>query len=284
MDIRRHLLLLHLLACLPSLLLLSQEINMPELQGYKKISGYPVYTRENLWDFIDGAADTYLSYGFVDLHVSEYKKGKNIIKLEIYRHSNNIEAFGIYASERSSAFSFINVGIQGYSSGGILNFFKGNYYVKLRTNAKSDKVIQSLNTLAMRVAVMLPGETAMPKTLGEFPSVGKQVNEETYISEGVLGHAFLKQAFRAQYEADGTVFSIYILDKDNEDECRNTVAAYLEKTGGELDDNAGGKYVMKDGYNGNIFLAWKGTRIVIISGLAIDQTDIADRYTSQILN
>ena len=82
----------------------AQEINIPDLKGFKKITNYPVYTPENLWDFINGAADTYLAYGFVDLHVAEYKKGKNVIKLEIYRHSDNTMAFGIYSTERSPSF------------------------------------------------------------------------------------------------------------------------------------------------------------------------------------
>ena len=39
-----------------------------------------------------------------------------------------------------------------------------------------------------------------------------------------------------------------------------------------------------DGYNGTVFLSWKGNQIVIITGLAKDQADIADKYTSEILN
>lgn len=283
MNYRRNLLIVLLLASYPMVVLISQEINMPELKGYRKITDYPVYTRDNLWTFINGAADTYLSYGFIDLNVCEYKKGKNIIKLEIYRYNDNVGAFGIYSTERSSGFRFLSIGAQGYSSGGILNFFKGSFYVKLRTNSGSGKVLQSLNVLAMRVASILPGENVMPKTLGEFPVQGRLMNEEAYIYEGVLGHKFLDQAFMARYEADGSLFSVYIFDKDTEEECRNTVTAYLEETGGELDDAAGGKYLVKDGYNGDIFLAWKENRIVIISGLAKDQADIADRYTSQIL-
>jgi hypothetical protein len=38
-----------------------------------------------------------------------------------------------------------------------------------------------------------------------------------------------------------------------------------------------------DGFNGTVFLAWKEKRIVIITGLARDQADIADKYTSAIL-
>jgi len=41
--------------------------------------------------------------------------------------------------------------------------------------------------------------------------------------------------------------------------------------------------MLKDGYNGTIFLSWKDNYIVIISGLSKDQSDIADKYTSEIL-
>ena len=52
----------------------AQEVNFPELGGYKKNTDFPVYSPDNLWDFINGAAETYLAYGFVDVHVAEYKK------------------------------------------------------------------------------------------------------------------------------------------------------------------------------------------------------------------
>ena len=122
----------------------AQEFAFPKLAGYKMTTNYPVYGPENLWDFINGAADTYLSYGFVDLHVAEYKKGKNVIKLEIYRHSDNTLAFGIYSTERSPSFRFMNLGAQGYIADGAINFFKGNYYVKIRTYSKSEKTLATL--------------------------------------------------------------------------------------------------------------------------------------------
>ena len=52
----------------------TQSIDFPMLDGFKKETNYPVYTPDNLWDFINGAADNYLAYDFVDLHVAEYKK------------------------------------------------------------------------------------------------------------------------------------------------------------------------------------------------------------------
>jgi hypothetical protein len=262
----------------------SQEIILPELSGFKKATNYPVYTPDNLWDFINGAADTYLSYKFENLHVAEYSKGKNVIKLEIYRHKDNVQAFGIYSSERSPTFRFMNIGAQGYKVEGSLNFFKGNYYIKIRTYSKSEKILQSLETLALRVSDMLPGNNEMPSALKDFPDSGKKKNEESYINESVLGHEFLSGSYKAQYEAsDSSQFSIFLMKKLSAKEVSSTVSAYLKSAGMEPDNETAGKYAFKDGYNGDIFLSWKDNTIVIISGLFKDQANLADRYSSEIL-
>ena len=261
----------------------AQDINLPDLKGFKKTTNYPVYSPENLWDFINGAADTYLAYGFIDLHIAEYKKGKNVIELEVYRQSNNTMAFGIYSTERSSSFRFLNLGSQGYVADGSINFFKGNFYVKIRTYSKNENTLNSAQSLALKVADLLSGSAEMPQSISLFPGPGKKLNEETYIHESVLGHKFLSKAFKANYERDNDKFSIYILENSNPDEITKTIETYLSATGTqELDPNTN-RYVIKDGYNGTIFLAWKENRIVLISGLSKDQSDIADMYTSEIL-
>jgi len=43
------------------------------------------------------------------------------------------------------------------------------------------------------------------------------------------------------------------------------------------------RFVFTDGYNGTIFLSWKDNLMVIISGLAKDQADLAYKYTTEIL-
>lgn len=261
----------------------AQEITFPELEGYKKSTDYPVYGPDNLWDFINGAADTYLSYGFVDLHIAEYKKGKNVIKLEIYRHGNGTLAFGIYSTERSSSFRFVKLGAQGYIADGAVNFFKGSYYVKIRTYSKNEKTLQSTESLALKVSNMLEGDTEMPSVLSLFPENGRKVNDESFINESVLGHKFLNKAFRATYEVGTDNFSIFIFDNRSSEESLKIVQAYLTSAGMDLTESGSGKYMVTDGYNGSIFLAWKENRIVIVSGLSKDQADVADRYTSEIL-
>lgn len=266
-----------------SLAAFSQELNYPVLSGFSLKTNYPVYVPENLWDFINGAADNYLAYDFQDLHVAEYKKGKETVKLEIYRHSDNVTAFGIYSTERSPNFRFVNLGGQGYVADGAVNFFKGNYYIKIKTYSKKPKVIQAAETLAYKVADMLPGQSEMPALLSQFPSEGKKQNEETYINKSVLGYSFLNKAFKALYQSGSDNFSVFLFQNPSTDATLQTVKAYLKSTGSEETVADGGKIALNDKYNGNVFLAWKGNMMVIITGLAKDQAGIADRYTTDIL-
>jgi hypothetical protein len=261
----------------------AQDFTFPELEGFRKTTNYPVYLPENLWDFINGAADTYLALGFVNLNVAEYKKGKDVIKIEIYRHSDHTMAFGIYASERSPSFRFMNLGSQGYIVDGAINLFKGNYYVKIRTFSTKPKILQSEESLALRIATMLDGETEMPSLLQQFPDEGKKLNEETYINESVLGHKFLNKAFKAVYQSGNDNFNIFLMKFPSRGEAYATAEAYLVSAGIETVQSESGRFVFNDGYNGNIFLSWNEGTVVIISGLAKDQSDIADKYTSDIL-
>jgi hypothetical protein len=261
----------------------AQPYSFPELKGYRIVSNYPVFTPDNLWDFIDGAADGYLSYGFQNVHVREYVKGKDVIKVEIYRHKDRNNTFGIYASERSPSYRYINIGAQGYITEGILNFFKNLYYVKIRTFSRKEKVLRDMESLAFKVADMLPGEATMPHTLAELPENNKEKYSETYIGESVLGHEFLSEAYRAEYKLDGISFSLFIFDKPSSGDILKMVRSYLSTAGLEPVDPDEGKMMFKDGYNGNIFLAWKGTRMILITGLEKDRSDVADRYINEIL-
>ncbi len=262
---------------------MAQDISLPQLSGYKKNSKYPVYTPGNLKDFNSTTAETYLAYGFADLHVADYKKGKNVIKLEIYRMGDNFMAFGIYSAERSNPGRYQNIGAQGYVADGAVNFFKGNYYVKISTNSNNEKIIQSAESLALKTADMLKGENVMPSPLSQFPETGKIENGEAFISENVLGHKFLNRAFKANYITRSDNFSIYIIENRLPEDAIKSVEEYLTSVRMDSPGAGSGRYMIKDGYNGTIFLSWKDNLIVIISGLSADQSDVADRYTSEIL-
>ncbi|MBK9389856.1 MAG: hypothetical protein IPN68_06555 [Bacteroidetes bacterium] len=261
----------------------SQEISFPELNGYRKNTSFPVYTKDNLTEFNSNFSEVCLSYGFINLNIAEYRKGKNEIRIEIYQHSENLFAFGMYSLDRSGSYRFLNLGSQGYTTNESLAFFKGHYYVRIRTLPGNEKNLQMSESLALRVANMLPGNPEMPSALSRFPETGRKINEEIYINENVLGHKFLSGAFKAVYEVGPDNFSVYLFEKQSPSDTWKMAEAYLNQSGEDASESETGKYVISDGYNGTIFLAWAGKIMVIISGLSKDQADVADLYASEIL-
>jgi len=262
----------------------SQEIILPELDGFKKELNYPVYTPDDLWDYINGGAESYNALGFSDLHIAEYTKGKKItVKLEIYHHIDETMAFGIYSLERAPSYDFYKIGVQGYREEGMINFLKGPYYVKITTSSKSKKALHTVDLLGDKVSASLEGSETFPPSLSLFPSEGFKENEEMYIAEDVLGHEFLQMAFRGSYDVDDNSFYVYLFTGGKEGSYYEMVNSYLDKNDMETGDANAGKFSFMDGYNGVIYLAWRNDLLVVISGLNENESGIADRYINKIL-
>ncbi|MCI0523518.1 MAG: hypothetical protein L0Y37_07690 [Bacteroidales bacterium] len=258
-----------------------QQDMFPPLKGYKQVSDYPVYTPDDLWDYINGAADAYLALGFIDLNITEYRKGKQSLKAEVYSFGDEATAFGIYSLERSPSYDFIKVGVQGYSEEGVVNFYKGRHYVKIMTHSGSKKATEAMINLAEMIAERIEGGNEFPALLKLFPADGLVANQETYIMEGVLGHDFLHDAYRASYEIESDRFEIYLFNSKN----RDIISEMAKRLAGEA-FNAGDesfKYVFEDGFNGLLFMALQGDKLLIISGLDREKSALADRYITMML-
>lgn len=253
----------------------------PELKGYRMNNDYPVYTPDDLWNYIDGAADAYLTLGFVELNIMEYVKGRTSIKAEIYIFGDDSQAFGMYSMERSPGYKFINVGVQGYNEEGVVNFYKDRYYVKIMSHSRSAKANDCMLSLAGIISSNIGGSGEFPALLRLFPAEGLLRNQENYLLESVLGHEFLRGAFRASYDVEGSRFDIYFFNCSDPDGCA-TMAAGLAGDAWAADEEVF-KYAFEDGFNGVIHMARQGGRLIVISGLTFEKTPLAEKYIAIML-
>ncbi len=58
------------------------------------------YAREDLWQYINGAADLFLSYGFRELIVRDLEQGDRHVTVSVYDMGGPLDAFGVYERER----------------------------------------------------------------------------------------------------------------------------------------------------------------------------------------
>jgi len=232
------------------------DIVFPEIEGWKLVQDYPVYYPENLWDYIDGAADAYLSYLFMDLHIAEYvNKEGTIIKAEVYHHKAPEYAFGIYSIERIPEYDFQEYGTQGYAEESLVHFITTDYYVKVTTNSSGEEIRKSVPVVARKVAESLGDPGPMPKPLQLFPEKGKVTNSDKFIADNFLGHQFMKRVFTADYSEGNEDFMLFLMDKDSPEECKKMLEDYYAFTGQTVELKEG-PHTITDKYNGTIYVIW----------------------------
>ncbi|UCH85153.1 MAG: hypothetical protein JSW50_05540 [Candidatus Latescibacterota bacterium] len=206
----------------------SFENVFPTLEGWTPDGEPEVFYPETLFEYINGAAEVYLTYDFVALGALTYDKGeKQSLTIDVYRHKDLRNAFGIYSAEKPEETDFLSIGSQGYYAKGILNFFKGPYYVKVMGYYLEDDEAM-LTSIANEVAGNLDGEAAFPKMLSCFPAEGKITNSEKFIARNFLGHGFLHAAYTASYDLDGASLVVFIIEAADAAESQEMLNQYFE--------------------------------------------------------
>ncbi len=202
----------------------------PEVTSMKK--GTPaIYTAGNLYEYIDGAAEVFLSFDFQKLASLTYEdEQKHSLTIDIYRHNNHINGFGIYSQEKPLQGDFLPIGAEGYYEKGVLNFFKGSYYVKMSAFDMGDKEKEMMMKAANAVAAKLPGPGFLPLPITCFPGKDRVLKSERYIARDFLGHGFLHSAFISDYEnkESGRKFQIFLMQGKDRKEAEKFVNDYLE--------------------------------------------------------
>lgn len=80
------------------LLVIAQETSIPVIDyPGSDIQNERVFHRNSLWGYMNGGADLYLEYGFLELRVTEFRIDSVNIKVEVFRMEDALMARGIYS-------------------------------------------------------------------------------------------------------------------------------------------------------------------------------------------
>jgi hypothetical protein len=238
--------------------------------GWKSEGEVYVFNPSNLYTYINGAADFFIAYGFVELAGANYTpidSGKDAITVDIYDMGNPLNAFGVFQSRRDDALPSLNIGTASLGADGYLVFYKDRYYVEIQAliTEKETAVIQ---TTAQSVAEHIPGDNAIPMELSFFPEKNKIAGSERYIRGGILGHAFLDRGIVCGYRMGTERASTFIAFVPSSKDAIRTVEIYrkfLQGSGKQcssLDGFGEQGFASEEPYHKNIIIAGEGAFVV----------------------
>jgi len=232
---------------------------LPDIENWVKSEDPQIYYPENLFEYINGAAEIYLAYDFKELLVAQFdhEKSDANISVEIYDMGNQKNSFGIYSVERYPDNQFIPIGIQGYTEEGILNFLIGRYYVKLFCFGCSGDSEDALMDFAKGITAKVEKKGTLPSLLDVFPQKGKIDNSEKFILNNFLGYGFLHNGFLVNYKTDDFEFDCFLIEGRDQEDAEQMWQQYIEAKIDSPDKPGAGKVInIKDRYYKNIFVIW----------------------------
>jgi hypothetical protein len=234
---------------------------LPRLADWKPAEEARAYDPASLFEYIDGAAEAYISYDFKELVVGNYLHGssKATMTVEIYDMGTPLDAFGIYGAERSPDSRFLAVGAQGYMEEGSLNFLAGRYYVKLLGYEGGDQTESFLKAYAAAIVSKIGDPAGLPALFKAFPAEGLVANSEKYVARSYMGYKFLNRGYGASYKRDGQEFEAFVIEARSAEECAAVLKQFLDQLAksGSV-GKAGAGFRIKDAYLKNILVAPAG--------------------------
>ncbi len=113
------------------------------------------FNAENLYEKIDGRAESFLQYGVKGMAYAFYHPTgdpSNEIQLYIFEMPDALKALGKYGSEKPDEAKSAAIGDQGYTSAGSTLFYAGKYYTQIVSTQDDPKFAAFGMEVARRVA------------------------------------------------------------------------------------------------------------------------------------
>jgi len=240
-----------------------------------KTDGEPLfYTQDNLWEYIDGSAENFLSFDFRQVVAQDYVSpaGRGL-KAEIYEHGSPLMAYGIYAQMRSPGLALHEIGGEAFSDEYSINFWKDRFYVRVAVFEKGEESDAALKLFATAIAAAIQGgAAALPAEAGAFPEEGLVPNDLRYLTQGVLGREKFPPAFVGTYMFGGEQGKLYLATLIDSAAARDTFEWYTDEMESFLAtaEGAGGEYILglgDDRYQGDVLVFSFGRYLGVLAGV-----------------
>jgi hypothetical protein len=256
--------------------------------GWLRVSEVSRFVGDSLFEYINGAAEMYHKYDFVDLQASEYHKGESVITADLYRFPNVDRAFGMYTTLRPDEPDTVSLGAEGFAFGANLVFVKGPYMANVYTYEDSKEMIAAVRMTASMIEAGLPGSRNKPEMFSLFPVDGRVEFSEKVYAESFLGQGFLSDVYTVNYSRAGSDFTLFISGDPGSSKLEEWRQAIQEEpdpdTGYQHLPYDGSRYLHAvDSYHGEIIAGPQAGRLVGMVGYSPQDLEVLVAWLHSLL-
>jgi hypothetical protein len=165
--------------------------------GWQQAGALRHFTPDNLYEYMDGNAESYLAYGFTQMQGVTCRSGDNTLVMDISEMVDADAAYGIFSGNRDPGHPLEKIGMGGQILPRRGTFSKGNYYVEISASPDLDHT-PAITAFVATMEKLLEGRSTTPDALAWF--LPEKLVSARMIPESVLGVRLLKRGYVAQYD------------------------------------------------------------------------------------
>jgi len=202
-------------------------------EGWRSDSGVRIYTKDTLFEHINGEAELYFPYGFVVAATARYERtrdGDDSVTADVYEMGSLLDAFGVYSNYRAPDKAVPPFGSEGFYDDHQLMFYQDKYFVRLTARGSWEQSAEALLACGSAIAHRLPQPAVQPPELTMLKIDGVDPRTIVYLGESVLGYAFFEKGFVADAVLDDHRVRVFVIvASDDADAVTQEYIDYLEE-------------------------------------------------------
>jgi hypothetical protein len=212
----------------------------PEISGWKTGREDQVFTRDDVFDYMNGGGEIYLAYDFQFVFVREYlRDDAPSIVTEIYQMSSSEDAFGVFTHDTDG--DEVVLGQGAIYAAGLLRFWKDKIFVRILADRETPETKAVILELGAKIAGAiaqqgekpglvraLPSEGLRPKSLRYFHTL-ISLNAHYYLANAnILNLSPETQVAMARYEKESSQARLLLVEYPTVERAVDAHARFVE--------------------------------------------------------
>lgn len=208
------------------------------------------YDKENLYEYIDGGAELFLSYGFQEaLNRTYIKPNQPDIVVDIFDMGTSYNAYGVFSFSRENEDSTIGQGSQYVP--GLLLFWKYRFYISILFSPETEESQHAAFQIARHIESCIAFTGPIPEIINLLPEESMfkgsiryfrhyiWINTYQFIAhENILNINDSTEAVMAKYEYGDDRPVLLLIRYPNRSECEAARDTFINSYLGEPAENA----------------------------------------------
>ncbi len=144
------------------------SLSLPQEIDNWKAASQRTFSDSTLYDYIDGGAELFLSFGFEKVYNRIYsRQNQPDLLVDIFYMNTSYDSFGAFT--HTSGKIGKEFGAQSQLTQGAIVFWKSNFYVSIFANPETEESKSVLPKLASSMDESIKGESVLPEVLNYLP-------------------------------------------------------------------------------------------------------------------